>query len=177
MWMASLYQTMVDCLGLEQSGATLTLGQMCARCLVVLLVGLLAGRLADRRAIGANAAFDVMLGVVLGSVLSRGINGQAAFFPTLGVSLFLVLLHRIFARLACTSHTVSWMLKGRASLLIKNGVADEREMRRNDITMDDLIENLRMNGNVTNVSDVREAWFERGGKISVVPRDEAAGSS
>lgn len=167
---------MVDCLGLDQSGANLTLGQMCARCFIVLLVGLFAGRLADRRAIGANAAFDVMLGVVLGSVLSRGINGQAAFFPSLGVSLFLVLLHRVFARFACVSHTMSCLLKGRASLLIKNGVPNEREMRRNDITMDDLIENIRMNGNVGQVSDVKEAWFERGGKISVVLHDSAEGS-
>lgn len=159
---------MVDCLGLDQSGADLTFGQMCARCVIVLFVAVFAGRLADRRAIGANAAFDVMLGVVLGSVLSRGINGQAAFFPSLGVSLFFVLLHRMFARLACSSHTVSCLLKGRASLLVKDGIPDEREMRRNDITMDDLIENLRMNGNVGDVRRVKEAWFERGGKISVI---------
>jgi len=162
---------MVDCLGLDESSADLTLGQMCARCVIVLFVALLAGRLADRRAIGANAAFDVMMGVVLGSVLSRGINGQAAFFPSLGVSVFFVLLHRLLARLACCSHVVSCLLKGRAALVVKDGVADEREMRRNDITMDDLIENLRMNGNVRDVSEVKEAWFERGGKISVIRRD------
>src|SRR3954466_8183222 len=88
-------------LGLHVSAADLTLAQMSARAMVVFVAGLIIVRAADRRFLGRNAGFDVLLAVVLGSVLSRGINGQANFFPTLGASVLLVILHRVVSMLAC----------------------------------------------------------------------------
>ncbi len=171
--MTPFQQIAIDLLGLHTPADQLQFRQMALRCVIVLLTAVFAGRLADRRSIGANAAFDVMMGVVLGSVLSRGINGQAPFFPSLGVSVVFVLLHRLLARFACRSHMISCLVKGRAALLVKDGIADEEEMRKNAITRDDLIENLRMNGNIGEIRDVKEAWFERDGKISVIRREKA----
>ena len=63
-------------LGLHTPPSDLTFLQMGLRGVVVFLFGIVLFRLADRRFIGSNAGFDVLLGVVLGSVLSRAINGQ-----------------------------------------------------------------------------------------------------
>jgi uncharacterized membrane protein YcaP (DUF421 family) len=143
---------------------------MSARTLVVFIFGVVLVRVADRRFLGRYAGFDVLLGVVLGSVLSRGINGQAAFFPTLVASAVLVLLHRLLGSLACHSDAFSRLVKGQARVLVKDGRRDRAEMRRCRLSEDDLEEDLRLNGNVPNVEDVLEARLERNGHMSVVPK-------
>ena len=117
-------------LGLHRDPASLTFLQMSARGVIVLLWGILLVRLGDRRLLGRNAGFDLLLIVVLGSVLSRGVNGQAAFLPTLGASGVLVLLHHLLAWTASRSDWFSKLIKGRPRVLVKNGEANAQELRR-----------------------------------------------
>jgi uncharacterized membrane protein YcaP (DUF421 family) len=157
-------------LGLHVTVDALTWGQFAARTVVVFLLGILLVRVADRRFLGRNAGFDVLLAIVLGSVLSRGINGQAPFLPTLGASVLLVFLHRLVGALACRWSAFSKLIKGDAIVLVKDGVRRPDAMRRVDISEDDLEENLRVNANVAKVEDVAEARLERNGLISAVKR-------
>lgn len=158
-------------LGLHTPPADLTLLQMSARTVVVFCVGVALFRLADRRFIGYNAGFDLLLGVVLGSVLSRAVNGQASFFPTLAVSALLVFLHHVLNRLACRFHWVSKLAKGNALCLVRNREIVPGALRQAQMTTDDLEENLRLNGRVDSVSQVREARLERNGSVSVLTYD------
>lgn len=160
-------------LGLHATVDRLTWGQMSARSVVVFFVGVILVRVADRRFLGRNAGFDVLLAIVLGSVLSRGINGQAPFFKTLGVSALLVLLHRLLAASACRWSVLSRLVKGSAIVLVKDGKARGAGLRSADISWDDLEENLRLNANVSRISEVAEARLERNGQISVVKRSPA----
>lgn len=148
----------------------MTWGQFAARTVVVFLLGILLVRVADRRFLGRNAGFDVLLAIVLGSVLSRGINGQAPFLPTLGASVLLVFLHRLVGALACRWSAFSKLIKGDAIVLVKDGVRRPDAMRRADISEDDLEENLRVNANIAKAKDVAEARLERNGLISAVKR-------
>ncbi len=143
---------------------------MGARTLIVFVVGVILIRAADRRFLGRNAGFDVLLGIVLGSVLSRAINGQASFFPTLFVSALLVALHRLLSTLTFHSHRMAWWVKGSARILVRDGQVDHRELRRNKFSEDDLDENLRLNGNLSETTGVTEARLERNGQVSVVPK-------
>lgn len=160
--------------GANSPADTLSWGQMAARTVLVFFFGVVLVRLADRRFLGRNAGFDVMLAIVLGSVLSRGINGQAPFFKTLGVSALLVLLHRLLAAAACRWSALSRFVKGRAVVLVKNGQPQRAALRAADISGDDLEENLRLNGNISNLAEVAEARLERNGQISVLKRSDAA---
>ena len=157
-------------LGLHASVDALTWGQFAARTVMVFVLGIVLVRIADRRFLGRNAGFDVLLAIVLGSVLSRAINGQAPFFQTMGVSVLLVLLHRLVGALACRWSAFSKLIKGDAIVLVKDGVRRREAMRHADISEDDLEENLRVNANVANVEDVAEARLERNGLISAVKR-------
>lgn len=157
-------------LGLHVSPGGLTWGQIGARTLLVFLFGVVLIRLADRRFLGQNAGFDVLLAIVLGSILSRGIDGQAPFFKILGASLLLVLLHRALAMVACRWPAFSRLVKGDAIVLVKDGKILANAMRRVDISPDDLKENLRLNANVDAVENVTEARLERNGRISGVKR-------
>ena len=130
-------------LGLGLEAAELQFSHVAWRAVVVFCFGVFLARVADRRMLGHNAGFDIMLLVVLGSVLSRAINGQAPFFPTLGAGAVLVGLHHIVATIACRSHWFSQLLKGEPRTLVRDGKVDRAGLRRSNITEKDLDENLR----------------------------------
>ena len=79
---------------------TLLLWQIGMRTFVVYLAVIALVRLGEKRFLGKYAALAVILGFVLGSILSGAITGSSAFFETLGATLVLVLLHWLFAVLA-----------------------------------------------------------------------------
>jgi uncharacterized membrane protein YcaP (DUF421 family) len=166
-----LAQISSDLLGLHSGPANLTFIQMGCRGIVVMIWGIVIVRLGDRRLLGRNAGFDMLLVVILGSVLSRGVNGQAAFWPTLGASGLLVLLHHLLGLAASRSNAISRLLKGLPRILVHDGKLNGREMKRSKITADDLDENLRLNGNVGSLSEVVEARLERNGSVSVVRKE------
>jgi uncharacterized membrane protein YcaP (DUF421 family) len=158
-------------LGLHLKADELQLNHMAWRALVVFLVSITLVRMGDKRSLGRNAAFDAVLVIIFGSVMSRGINGQARFFPTLGAGFVLIALHWIVATLAVYSHGVSLFAKGRDRVLVRDGQMDRDAMRRSKVTEDDLYESLRARGKVSSIADVKEARLERNGEISVVPRE------
>lgn len=155
-------------LGLSLEAQDLHFSHMVWRAFVVFCVAVALVRLASRRLLGHGAGFDIIVAIVLGSVLSRGINGDASFFPTLGASALLVMLHHLIATLAYHSHWFSKLLKGEASVLVRDGRVDKSAMYRGQITPDDLDEKLRLNGQEADVTRVAEARLERDGDISVV---------
>jgi uncharacterized membrane protein YcaP (DUF421 family) len=172
--LGSLREIVDRMLGLGLESHQLHFSHMAWRAVVVFCVAVALARIADRRFMGRNACYDFMLGIILGSVLSRGVNGQAAFFPTLGASALLVIMHRLVGAVAYHSHWFSCLVKGQYRILVHDGRVDRDEMRRNHITIDDLEENLRMRGNVARVEDAAEARLERNGNISVVKREGGA---
>ncbi|QYM79905.1 DUF421 domain-containing protein [Horticoccus luteus] len=154
--------------GWNVAGSQLGVWAMVLRAIVVFTFAIVLLRCSDRRSIGHNASFDVVLGVIFGSVLSRAINGSAPLLPTLAASIAMVALHRFYGTLAFHSHRVSQLVKGRDRLLVKDGKVDYEEMKRAKITLDDLLENMRLHGNVNQLAGVQEARLERSGSISVV---------
>jgi uncharacterized membrane protein YcaP (DUF421 family) len=54
--------------------------------------------------------------------------------------------------------------------LIKGGALMRRNMRQEFMTVDELQSQLRKQG-ISNVSDVKAAYMESDGEISVIPRD------
>jgi uncharacterized membrane protein YcaP (DUF421 family) len=157
-------------LGLNADVNDLTWMQIMTRTVVVFAVGIALFRLADRRFLGRSAGFDVLLAFILGSVLSRGINGQAPFLESLGASALLIVLHRIAGSIACRWSPFSKLLKGNAVVLVRDGRKLEDAMHRSDISNDDLEENLRINAHTPHVSEIEEARLERSGQISAIKK-------
>lgn len=155
-------------LGLEAEN--LNVWQMTLRAIVVYVAAVLMIRVGEKRFMGKNTAFDVILGIVFGSVVSRAITGNAPFFPTLGAGFMLVCLHWLFAALAFRSDRFGSLVKGRARVLIQNGEVQQENMRKSHISEKDLREALRVHGKITDPAEAESAHFERSGDISVIPR-------
>jgi uncharacterized membrane protein YcaP (DUF421 family) len=164
----SLGQVVDELLGLELDATDLEFRHMAWRTLVVFCCAVLFARVGSRRFLSHNAGFDIMVAILLGSVLSRGINGQANFFGTLGASALLVALHRLLATVAYHSHWFSQLVKGRAHVLVRDGKVDRDQQCRSKFTDDDLDESIRLHGNIADLREVAEARLERNGAVSVV---------
>jgi len=157
-------------LGLGHEAASLTFLQISLRGVVAFVAALVIVRCGDRRFLSQKTAFDAVLGFILASMLARGVNGTAAFFPTIGGGFVLVVLHRILASWSRRSHAVGLLIKGRSDVIVRDGVLDEAAAHRNRLSEHDVLEELRLNGNVAEIRDVLLAVLERNGQISVVRR-------
>lgn len=143
--------------------------QMALRTIVIYAFTLALIRLGSKRFLGKSSALDIIVGIMLGSVMSRGINGSAPFFPTLAAGVVMVGMHWLLATLAYHMDWFGPLVKGDAVLLIKDGQVQQREVRRTGITPLDFAEALRLQSEQSDPSKVKLAHLERDGSISIIP--------
>lgn len=164
-----------ELLGLGLEPEDLEFSHVCLRGIIVFICALVMVRCANRRFLSKLAAFDVILGFVLASMLSRSINGSAPFLPTLATGFVLVLVHRVIALLTYHSDFIGRFVKGEAQEVVRNGVPDRRGLGRHRISDKDLMEEARLNGQIGSMQRIGLATMERNGHISVLPRSEPSG--
>lgn len=143
--------------------------QMLVRAVLVYIAVLVMVRLGEKRFLGKSTPFDVILGIVLGSVASQAITGTSPLFPVLIASSTLVTLHWLFAALAFRAEPFDNLLKGRARVLVEGGEFQWDKMRSTNITRQDLMGEIRIQAQMQDVGQVKRAQLERSGDISVIP--------
>ncbi len=166
--MNAFYDSIAPVLGLGIEPKDLTFLQISLRGIIVFVATLLMVRLGHKRSLARKTAFDAVLLVILASVLSRAINGSAAFFGTLGGGLVLVLLHRLLALIAYHSHWFGIIIKGRPERIVEDGDLIIGAMKRNHISQHDLEEDLRLSAQVERINNIKVARVERSGDISFI---------
>ena len=62
------------------------------------------------------------------------------------------------------------LIKSKEVSLYKNGKINKENMNRCNISMGDLMEGVRIEGNVTSLDEVKEVYMERNGEISVIKK-------
>jgi uncharacterized membrane protein YcaP (DUF421 family) len=159
-------------LGLRLEPKDLTFTQISLRGIIVFIAALIMIRLGSKRALAQKTAFDAVLIVVLASVLARAVNGSAAFWPTLGASFVIVLLHRFVALLANRWHQLGTLVKGEAQVILRDGRIDHAAMRRNHISDHDFEEDMRLSAKTEDKSELKIARVERSGDISFIKKEE-----
>jgi uncharacterized membrane protein YcaP (DUF421 family) len=162
-WLADLLDSVLG-IGRED----LTVGQMAARALVVYIAALAMVRFGYKRFMGRNAAFDLIIAIMLGSLVSRAITGQSPFTPTIAAGFVLIGLHWLFAWISMHWSRFGDLVKGESRLLVRDGEVDRNQMRAAGIGPGDLLEALRLRAGTNDLGSVREARLERSGDISFV---------
>src|SRR5438445_6147540 len=97
---------MQDLLGIEASATSLTLSQVACRAALIYIGGLALVRLGKSRFLGRASAMDVLVGVMLGAILAKGIVGETSLWAALAASAVLIALHWVGSWLACRSHRI-----------------------------------------------------------------------
>jgi uncharacterized membrane protein YcaP (DUF421 family) len=136
---------------------------------LVYAAALVLVRLGSKRFLSEATAFDVIVAIMLGSVMSRALDGAAPFGPTMLVAAVLIGLHWLFSVLAYHTSWFGTLVKGEPVLLIRDGEVQRPGMRRGSITEADLTQALRLQTNQSDPAKVKRAYLERNGQISVVP--------
>lgn len=155
-------------LGKDQS--ELSALQMTLRAVIIYLSAILMVRLGNKRFLGRTTAFDFLLGIIIGSVLSRGINGGAPFFPTIIAAASLVMIHYLFGLIAFKWSKFGTMIKGRSRTLVKEGNINWDIMKKAHITEEDLVTEMRQNSSIEKIADIKLACLERSGEISFIKK-------
>jgi len=168
--MNAFWNSFETLLGLGANPKDLTFIQISLRGIIVFLVTLATVRLGHKRSLSHKTPFDAVLLVILAAVLSRAINGSAAFFATLGGGVVLVVIHRLFAYLAFYSHGFGILVKGRPDVIVRDGKCDLTTMRRNHVSMHDLDEDIRLGVHTDYLSKIHVARVERSGDISFITK-------
>ena len=146
--------------------------QMALRAVIVYVLGVVLIRLGDKRFIGKFAAFDVIMAIMIGSVLSRAITNPEAFFAKLAAAGVLVAMHSGFAALAYYTNWFGSLVKGNSRKLVIDGEIQWEAMKRAYISEKDLKGALRESAGINDVSKVKEARLERSGNIVAILKDE-----
>jgi uncharacterized membrane protein YcaP (DUF421 family) len=165
----TLWDQAATALALTTELGEMDAGPMALRTVVVYAFTLALVRLGSRRLLARASAFDVIVAIMLGSIVSRAINGTAPFIPTLLAGAALLATHLLLAALAFRFDWFSSVMKGERIALIRNGEMQRSGMRRASVTRGDLDEALRLETGHADPSKIELAYMERSGRISVIP--------
>ncbi len=119
--MDDLIQALEALLGLGQDAAEITVLQMSLRAAVTFPVTLAIVRLGKKRLMGGNTAFDVIVGVIIGSTVSRGLTGNAPLAPTLAAAAAIVAMHWAVSALALRGRGIGRLTKAEPEKLVSGG--------------------------------------------------------
>ena len=169
-FMQDIYLALEPWLGLDREPKELTFPQIALRGTIIFFLALVMVRIGDKRFFAKRSAFDVILAFMLASVLARAVNGSAPFFETIGGAFVLILLHRFMGHWAYHSHRFSCWIKGEADRVIEGGQLNRDILKKHHISDGDLLEDLRLQVNKKEFDAVEEAWLERNGQISFIPK-------
>jgi uncharacterized membrane protein YcaP (DUF421 family) len=157
-------------IGVEKNIAELSIIQVVTRTIIVYGVALGMIRLGKRRFLGGYTAFDILMGFVVGSILSRAITGRENLLSASVVILTLMAIHYVISYFTFYFRSASNIVKNSERQLIKDGEIDEVAMRKSKLGENDLLQALRQKGGIKSPEEVDCAFLERDGTITVIPK-------
>ena len=142
------------------------------RTFVIFTVLLIVMRLMGKRQIGEMQPFEFVITLLI---------AELACIPMADVSVPLVygivailavfILHQIFTVLEQTSRPVKKIISGKPSLVLNKDGVDFKELKNNNMNVEDLLEAMRSAGYFA-LDDIDYAIFESNGKLSALEKTE-----
>ena len=140
------------------------------RTIILYLLIITGLRLLGKRQLGELEPTELTLALIIADLASvpmqdNGIPLLTGLIPII----VLLCMATILTVLSAKSVRFRALLCGRPSVVIDDGVVVERELRRNRLTVDELLEELRIQG-YADLRVVKFAVLETNGQLSVLPR-------
>jgi|SRR6185436_16247191 len=142
--------------------------QMAARAVIIFFISLLLLRIAGIRTLSKQSAFDTLTSLMLGAIMGRAVVANQSFFGSILAALVLMLLHRLMAWITFHNKKAGGIIKGESLLLMKDGKKQLKNLSKEHITEEDILEALRRNVNMTSLEKIKEVYLERSGDISII---------
>ena len=140
------------------------------RAAVVFFFVFLVTRVVGRRQLSELEPFDLILLVVVGDLIQQGVTqSDESVTGALVVISTMALLSVLVSWVSFRWRGVRLVTEGEPIVLVEDGRAIERNMRRERITVEDIEEEARKS-QILSVAELRWAILERDGHISCIPR-------
>ena len=134
---------------------------------LLLIVGL---RLTGKRQIGELEPIELVLTMLLSDLASVPMQDfDSPLINGVVPILTLLALTTLLSYISFRSGRFRSLICGEPAIVVRCGRLQQRAMRHNRMTVDELMEELRGQG-VTNLKDVKYAVLETSGQLSVLPR-------
>lgn len=142
------------------------------RSIVLYIIVLIVMRLMGKREIGQLQPFELAISIMIADLASIpmteiGIPIFNGIIPILG----LLVMHLIISVINLKSLKAREVICGKPSILIYRGKIDEKVLKKERFTINELEERLRGN-NVVNLGDVEYAILETSGQVTVIQKPE-----
>lgn len=140
------------------------------RSIILYLIVLVVMRLMGKREIGQLQPFELAISIMIADLASIpmaeiGIPIFNGIVPILG----LLVMHLIISIINMKSMKGREIICGKPSILIYRGKIDEKQLKKERFTINELEERLRGN-NVVNLGDVEYAILETSGQVTVIQK-------
>ena len=145
------------------------------RTIFIYILVLFVVRFMGKREIGQMQPFELVISIMIADLAAtpmaeNGIPLLYGIIPILG----LLLMHIMISILNIKSIKIREIICGKPRILINKGVIDEVALIKENFTINELQEQLRVN-NIYNISDVEYAILETSGQISIILKSEKRG--
>lgn len=142
------------------------------RTIIIYVLVLIVMRFMGKREIGQMQPFELVISIMIADLAATpmaeiGIPILYGIIPIFG----LLIMHVIISVLNLKSIKMREIICGKPRILIYRGKIDEQALIKENFTINELQERLRVN-NINNLGDVEFAILETSGQISVVPKPE-----
>jgi len=140
------------------------------RAIVLYILVLVVMRLMGKREIGQLQPFELAISIMIADLASIpmteiGIPISNGIVPILG----LLVMHLIISFINLKSNKAREIICGKPSLLIYRGKIDEKVLKKERFTINELQERLRGN-NVVNIGDIEYAILETSGEVTIIQK-------
>lgn len=155
--------------GLQQSISQLTLVHLCMRGFLVYFAGIFLARL-HSQFITITTPFNYMINFIIGSLLANAIVGEGPYFKIIAMCFLIFMINFIIEMLCYWSIFFEDLFKGEPDILVKNGRVIWKNMRKNLITHDELMQAVRSKTKENNLTSVKKAFYENNGEITIIEK-------
>jgi uncharacterized membrane protein YcaP (DUF421 family) len=146
--------------------------ELVIRGIVIYFALMIAFRLIGKHEFGQMSPFDLILLLIISESISCALNvNDNSLTAGLIVMSTLIVLNYLMSEAQFRSKTLKRILSGEAEVLIRDGEPEQRLMKKERITEDDIVSSLREKG-IDGMDRVRLGYLEDDGKISALLRDE-----
>lgn len=127
-------------------------------------------RIMGKRQIGQLQPFELVIAIMIAELASIPMEDVGIPLIKGLVPIFaLVFAQVIISYVTLKSERIRAFVCGSPSIIIENGIIQQKELTKQRINLNDLMEQLRSN-NIANVDDVEFALLETNGHLSVFPK-------
>ena len=142
------------------------------RTIILYIIVLIVMRMMGKREIGQLQPFELAISIMIADLASvpmteLGIPLSNGIIPILGM----LFMHMIISFINIKSVNMRKIICGKPAILIYRGKIEEKTLRKERFTVNELQERLRGN-NVYNILDVEYAILETNGEVTVIQKPE-----